>query len=159
MPESQQNTDDHMGIEIRRASERDKQRCLELLDALRRATGGTLDARAGDTFDRLLEAERGELLVADDGTNLLGMASVSYNLAMRYGGEYCQLEELIVDPSVRGRNVGALLVTATVERARSRGCAELGLYLVQSTEKNLPFYERLGFERVGSELRQSLRCK
>lgn len=146
-----------MAIDIRLANEQDKERCLALLDALGRATGGTLDARAGEAFDRLLEAERGEVLVADDGGMVLGLASVSYNLAMRYGGEYCQLEELIVDPSARGRNVGALLVATTVERARSRGCTEYGLYLVESTEHNLPFYEKFGFKRVGSELRQSLR--
>lgn len=146
-----------MAIEIRPASEADKERCLELLEDLRRATGGSLDAQAGDTFDRLLAVERGEVLVAADEDVVLGLASVSYNLAMRYGGEYCQLEELIVDPSARGRNVGALLVIATLERARSRGCAEYGLYLVESTEKNLPFYQKFGFERVGSELRQRLR--
>lgn len=145
-----------MAILTRPATERDKERCMELLDALGRATGGKLDARSGDVFDRLLDTARGEVLVAEDGGVLLGLASVSYNLAMRYGGEYCQLEELIVDPAARGRNVGALLVTTTVERARSRGCAEYGLYLVESTEHNLPFYEKLGFEKVGSELRQRL---
>lgn len=146
-----------MPIEIRAACAQDKERCLALLDALRDAAGGTLDERAGEIFDRLLAAERGEVLVAEDGGVVLGLASVSYNLAMRYGGEYCQLEELIVDPSARGRNVGALLVKRTIEQARSRGCAEYGLYLVQSTEHNLPFYEKFGFERVGSELRQRLR--
>jgi GNAT superfamily N-acetyltransferase len=130
---------------------------MELLDALRHATGGKLDLRSEETFGRLLDAERGEVLVAEEDGVVLGMASVSYNLAMRYGGEYCQLEELIVDPSARGRNVGALLVATTVERARSRGCSEYGLYLVQSTEHNLPFYENFGFRKVGSELRQSLR--
>jgi GNAT superfamily N-acetyltransferase len=146
-----------MALEIRPASVQDKERCLALLDALRHATGGTLDEQAGETFDRLLEAERGEVLVAEDDAVVLGLASVSYNLAMRYGGEYCQLEELIVDPAARGRNVGGLLVATTVERARARGCAEYGLYLVQATEHNLPFYEKFGFERVGSELRQRLR--
>lgn len=130
---------------------------MELLDALRGATGGKLDPQPGEAFDRLLSAERGEVLVAVEDGIVLGMASVSYNLAMRYGGEYCQLEELIVDPSARGKNLGGLLVTATVERARSRGCAEYGLYLVASTEHNLPFYEKYGFEKVGSELRQRLR--
>lgn len=130
---------------------------MELLDALQHATGGKLDSRLGETFDRLLDARRGEVLVAEEDGVVLGMASVSYNLAMRYGGEYCQLEELIVDPSARGRNVGGLLVATTVERARSRGCAEYGLYLVESTEHNLPFYEKFGFVKVGSELRQRLR--
>ena len=39
---------------------------------------------------------------------ILGMASISFNLALRYNGEYCQLEELIVDQNARGKNVGGL---------------------------------------------------
>ena len=81
---------------------------------------------------------------------------MSYNLAIRYGGEYAQLEELIVDPAARGKNVGGLLIQATIERARARGCAEYGLYLVERTEHNRPFYEKYGFVRVGSEMRQRL---
>lgn len=146
-----------MTIATRPVTEEDKARCMELLDALARTTGGQLDSQPEIAFDRLLDGERGEVLVAEEGGVVLGMASVSYNLAMRYGGEYCQLEELIVDPQARGKNVGALLVVATLERARTRGCAEYGLYLVESTESNLPFYEKFGFRKVGSELRQRLR--
>ena len=47
----------------------------------------------------------------------------------------------------------------TVEQAKLRGCAEYGLYLVETTEQNLPFYEKYGFKKVGSELRQSLRSE
>jgi GNAT superfamily N-acetyltransferase len=75
---------------------------------------------------------------------------------MRYGGEYCQLEELVVDPAARGKNVGAQLVNATVDAARARGCADYGLYLVETTEHNRPFYEKCGFEVVGTEMRQRL---
>ncbi len=74
-----------------------------------------------------LDGERGEILMAEEDGIILGMASVSYNLATRYGGEYCRLEELVLDPSARGRNVGAPLLTRTVDRARARGCAEYGL--------------------------------
>jgi len=94
--------------------------------------------------------------VAEAAGVVLGMASVSYRPAMRYGGEYCQLEELIVDPTARGKNVGGLLVQATLDQARQRGCAEYGLYLVASTEGNAAFYAKYGFEKVGSELRQAL---
>ncbi len=146
-----------MTVTTRLARVDDKIRCSELLQDLQAAAGGTLDPGAGVIFDQLLRAERGEVVVAEEDGLILGMASVSYNLAMRYGGEYCQLEELIVDPSARGRNVGGLLVQATLARARSRGCGEYGLYLVESTEHNLPFYQKYGFSRVGSELRQRLR--
>jgi len=42
------------------------------------------------------------------------MASISFNLALRYNGEYCQLEELVVDPDARGQNVGGLLLEETI---------------------------------------------
>ena len=96
------------------------------------------------------------MLVADEGGTLLGVATVSYNLAIRYAGEYAQLEELIVDPAARGKNVGGRLVETAVERARRRGCAEFGLYLLDATEHNRPFYEKYGFEHIGSEMRQPL---
>ena len=95
------------------------------------------------------------MLAEEDGV-VLGMASISFNLALRYGGEYCQLEELIVTPEARGKNVGALLMEATVSAARERGCADYGLYLVPSTEQNRGFYERFGFSVLGTEMRQTL---
>ena len=95
-------------------------------------------------------------MVADDGGRILGVASVSWNVAMRYGGEYCQLEELIVDPAARGKKLGALLLEATIAEARKRGCAEYGLYLVEWTTHNRPFYEKCGLKTVGDEMRMTL---
>jgi GNAT superfamily N-acetyltransferase len=145
-----------MPIEVRPAKVDDKASCMNLLAELAGATGGSLAETPGRVFDQLLAEARGLVLVAVEEGALLGMASLSFNLAMRYGGEYCQLEELVVHPDARGKNIGALLMEATLECARRRGCAEYGLYLVETTEKNLPFYAKFGFERVGTELRQRL---
>ena len=148
-----------MALEIRPALAADEERCMELLVALAGTTGAKRPRADGPmraTFRSLLDSLRGEILVADEDGVLLGMASVSYNLAMRYGGEYCQLEELIVDPEARGKNVGARLVQTSVVRAKARGCPEYGLYLMASTEHNLVFYQKFGFEKIGSELRQRL---
>lgn len=142
-----------MAIEIRVANQSDEATCLEMIEAL---TGQTRSAGWSTTFSSLLGGERGDVLVAEEGEARLGVLTVSYNLAIRYAGEYAQLEELIVDPAARGKNVGGLLVEASVERARTRGCAEFGLYLLESTERNRPFYEKYGFEAVGSEMRQRL---
>ena len=100
--------------------------------------------------------DRGQIIVAVEDGVVLGMATVSFNLALRYRGEYCQLEELIVSEAARGRSLGGRLVQATVDAARARGCAEMGLYLLPSTEHNRPFYAKYGFEGVGSEMRQRL---
>ena len=145
-----------MSVTIRNAALKDKDRCLELLDSLAAFSGGTVDPKAATTFEDLLDQSRGRIIVAEEEGKILGMASVSYNCAMRYGGEYCQLEELIVDPAGRGKNIGGQLVAATLENARARGCAEYGLHLVETTEQNQPFYEKYGFVKVGSEMRQVL---
>ena len=34
---------------------------------------------------------------------------------------------------------------------------EIGLYLVEATEHNRPFYEKYGFVAVGTEMRQRLK--
>jgi GNAT superfamily N-acetyltransferase len=144
-----------MSVRIRSAAADDRERCLELLTMLagEAPSGGWGD----DVYDALLAKERGEIHVADEDGSILGMATVSYNLALRYRGEYCQLEELIVDPEARGKNAGVLLVRGSMECAKQRGCAEYGLYLLASTETNQPFYEKCGLVRVGSEMRLDLR--
>ena len=144
-----------MAVILRDAHVSDKARCLELLGLLGAATGNTHDIRGG-AFDALLAKTRGQITVAEEADLLLGMATVSYNLALRYDGEYCQLEELIVAPEGRGKNIGGQLVQATIDNARARGCAEYGLYLLESTAHNQPFYEKYGFKVIGAEMRQSL---
>lgn len=138
---------------IRAATDADEASCLEMIESL---TGAERAVGWADTFHELVSGSRGEVLVADAAGSLLGVVTVSYNLAIRYAGEYAQLEELIVSQAARGKNVGGLLVAAAVERARARGCAEFGLYLLEATERNRPFYEKYGFRHVGSELRQRL---
>jgi GNAT superfamily N-acetyltransferase len=142
-----------MTVEVRRAESADRAACLALISTL-----ADQEVQPGwkTTYDALTTGARGEVLVAVEDGRLLGVVTVSYNLAIRYAGEYCQIEELIVDPVARGKNVGALLVTTAANRARERGCAEIGLYLVEHTERNRPFYEKYGFNFAGSEMRQTL---
>jgi GNAT superfamily N-acetyltransferase len=143
-----------MAITVRAAAASDESRCMRLIETL---TGVAATPLWRATYAQLLRGERGAVLIAEDAGTILGVVTFSYNLAIRYGGEYCQLEELIVDSAERGRNVGGLLVAAAVNAARRRGCAEMGLYLLESTEGNSPFYAKYGFLGVGSEMRQTLR--
>ncbi|MEO2174337.1 MAG: GNAT family N-acetyltransferase [bacterium] len=145
-----------MSVQIRAAKLSDEVQCMELLNLLGEKAGEAFSPLASEVFKGLLDESGGQILVASDEEQLLGMVSVSYSRAMRYGGEYCQLEELIVNPAARGKNVGALLMNAIVDKARQRGCADFGLYLIATTESNQSFYEKFGFTKVGSEMRQNL---
>ena len=145
-------------VDIRKAQESDEVNVRSLLKVLLAdllIDGLPVDEAesAGKTFRALLDGERGAVLVAEDESGFLGCISFSYNLAIRYGGEYAQIEELIVNESARGKRVGALLVEASIDAARERGCKEIGLYAKDPT---VPFYEKLGFVLEAHELRQRL---
>ncbi|MFO7963715.1 MAG: GNAT family N-acetyltransferase [Desulfobacterales bacterium] len=143
-----------MSVIVRPATLNDKDQCLSLISTL---SGKMKQLGWEETYTQLLDGERGGILVAEEDGVILGTVTISYNLAIRYGGEYCQLEELIVNEEARGKNAGGILVQAAVDCARVRGCAEMGLYLIERTEGNRPFYEKYGFEYVGSEMRQQLK--
>jgi len=140
------------GVHTRPATEADMGRCFALIETL---TGTAPTSAWAEVFSSHLHNERGAVVVAEHDGTVVGCATVSYNLAIRYGGEYCELEELIVDEAARGLNLGRILVQRTIDDARRRGCAEMGLYLVPTTEGNRGFYEKLGFEVLGTEMRQA----
>ena len=145
-----------MSVNVRLGKLEDQIRCSELLDVLIEATSEQNEIFDSDTFSELISNERGSLVIAEENGIILGMASVSFNLALRYNGEYCQLEELVVDQDARGKNVGGLLIEEALRLAKKRGCKEFGLYLLESTKHNQPFYEKYGFVNIGDEMRQSL---
>ena len=145
-----------MSVIVRLAKLEDQQRCSELLNVLAKATSDSHEIFDSETFEHLISNERGSLVVAEESGNVLGMASISFNLALRYNGEYCQLEELVVDQDARGKNVGGLLIEETISLAKIRGCKEFGLYILESTKHNQTFYEKYGFIKGGEEMRQPL---
>ncbi len=145
-----------MSVTVRLAKLEDQDRCSELLDVLSKATSDPHEVFDSKTFRNLISNERGSLVVAEENGTVLGMASISFNLALRYNGEYCQLEELVVDKEARGKNVGGLLIEETIKLAKKRGCKEYGLYILESTKHNQGFYEKYGFVKVGEEMRQPL---
>ena len=145
-----------MSINIRLAIPEDEEQCSKLLDVLAEATSDSNNIFDLNTFNEVISNERGSLVIAEEEGKILGMASISFNLALRYNGEYCQLEELVVHKEARGKNVGGLLIEETLRLAKNRGCKEFGLYLLESTKHNQSFYEKYGFAVIGEEMRQSL---
>ena len=139
-------------VKTRLASPEDESSVLALLGQLF-ARDLASDTRVALSFRRMLDAERGAVIVAYEDAGILGVITVSFNLAARYATAYAQIEELVVDEKGRGKHVGALLVQAAVKEARDRGCDEIGLYAGEATRA---FYEKLGFIYSGVELRRPL---
>jgi GNAT superfamily N-acetyltransferase len=97
----------------------------------------------------LVTGTRGSVIVCEVDGEVLGVITSSYVSAIRYGGEYARLEELIVDDKARGTGAGMALLNAAIAEARRRGCSLVTLY---SRETTRAFYEKAGFRYAGPEL-------
>jgi PhnO protein len=148
-------SDSSSSARIRPARHDDGPAIMALLEQL---FEGHSDVRAPPAARRaalagMIDSDRLRVLVAEDAEGVIGLISFSYNLALRYAGEYAQVEELIVDPRGRGLKLGVRLVRAAIAAARDRGCREIGLY---AREETRAFYEKIGFSYAGPEVRLAL---
>jgi GNAT superfamily N-acetyltransferase len=100
----------------------------------------------------LVTSTHGSVIVFEADGEVLGVITSSYVSAIRYGGEYARLEELIVDDRARGTGAGMALLKAAIAEARQRGCSLITLY---SREHTRAFYEKAGFRYAGPELHRA----
>jgi len=93
-------------------------------------------------LEKLVNKPASEFLVADDGTNIVGMAFASQIDDIRV-----KLFQLYVLPQYQGRGVGKLLLDEILE-----SFFEAGEFLAEVEEKNagaIGFYEKNGFVKSG----------
>jgi predicted N-acetyltransferase YhbS len=100
----------------------------------------------------LVTSTRGSVIVFEVDGEVLGVITSSYVSAIRYGGDYARLEELIVDDKARGTGAGMALLKAAIAEAHQRGCSLVTLY---SREHTRAFYEKAGFRYAGPELHRA----
>ncbi|HEX7603039.1 MAG TPA: GNAT family N-acetyltransferase [Polyangiaceae bacterium] len=94
--------------------------------------------------------------MADDPNNGLYVAEVDGRVAGAFqltfiqhvayrGGLALQIENVIVDPTCRGRGVGDAMMRWAIDRARERRCFRVQLTSNKRRTRAHRFYERLGF--------------
>jgi ribosomal protein S18 acetylase RimI-like enzyme len=86
------------------------------------------------------------LLVADDGTQVVGFALTFVN---RQPEPW--MESLHVIADVRGHGVGTLLMSATAARLRAQGYSSMALGVIVGNDAAARYYENLGGIRVRTE--------
>ncbi|MGK4007121.1 GNAT family N-acetyltransferase [Sorangium sp. So ce1036] len=94
--------------------------------------------------------------IADDPNNALLVAEVEGRVAGAFhltiiqyvanrGGKVAQIENVIVEPSLRGRGIGEAMMRWAIDEARRRGCFRVQLTSNKARQRAHRFYERLGF--------------
>lgn len=85
-------------------------------------------------------APEGELLVAVEGEDVLGM--IAYH---RHSDTRCEMKRLYVKPSCRGMKLGEKLVEELMVHARQAGYKEMVLDTIVPLQSAIHLYKKLGF--------------
>jgi GNAT superfamily N-acetyltransferase len=89
------------------------------------------------------------VLLAREGTTVVGVAYVSFAQPLEHEGTVAWLEELYVRPASRERGVGARLLASLHEHAEARGCVGIELETKRGHERAGNLYRRVGFRDLG----------
>ena len=91
----------------------------------------------------LMDDEFGQVWVAESPGRLLGYAVVTWSYSLESGGRDCLLDEIYVVSQSSG--IGADLLQATLEGARSCGASAVFLETEAHNSRVRGFYQRHGF--------------
>jgi glucosamine-phosphate N-acetyltransferase len=72
---------------------------------------------------------------------------------IRQGGLVGHIEDVVTRKGHEGKGVGKALITTAVAKAKRCGCYKV---ILDCTEENVSFYEKLGFKRHEIEMRLDL---
>jgi ribosomal protein S18 acetylase RimI-like enzyme len=107
-------------------------------------------ARRQEQYGGWLRSGEGIVLVAErDGGPPVGYAALTIGdgpSTWDVGDRAAEIESIAVLPSERSSGVGAALMDAAVEAARSAGAMAIGVGVVHSNADAIRFYERAGFK-------------
>jgi ribosomal protein S18 acetylase RimI-like enzyme len=85
------------------------------------------------------------------------MVSLLYTVSTAEGGRVAWLEDLVVDPSYRGRGIGKSLLRFVIAYGRKKGLKRITLLTDMDNRKAKALYKSHGFKSSGmTPLRLSL---
>jgi len=104
------------------------------------------DAQSRGLLRIITNPDVGIVLVAREGSVVLGMVNLLYSVSTALGERVVLLEDMVVVPEARGAGVGSLLLHEAVTVAKASGCRRVTLLTDQTNQAAQRFYKRQGFE-------------
>ena len=122
----------------------DKSHSLEVVNILIDSFSNNYDKEINES---IFSSDEVDGIVAMEEGNVLGYASIHYiKKITRKSGI---IEDVVVKENQRGKGIGKLLVKNLIEKAKKNNCDKI---ILSSSEKNLKFYEKLGFQKNEFEM-------
>jgi GNAT superfamily N-acetyltransferase len=96
------------------------------------------------TWRRLLDpGEPMDGVFALDGERPVGIVHYIRHRSCWTVGDYCYLQDLFVEPSMRGRGVGRLLIEHVYAAARAMGCSRVHWLTQETNREAMKLYDRI----------------
>lgn len=122
----------------------DKSHSLDVVKILIDSFSNNYDKEINES---IFSSDEVDGIVAMEEGNVLGYASIHYiKKITRKSGI---IEDVVVKENQRGKGIGKLLVKNLIEKAKKNNCDKI---ILSSSEKNLKFYEKLGFQKNEFEM-------
>jgi GNAT superfamily N-acetyltransferase len=140
---------------VRLATSADRDAVLRLANALLVELGGEAIAPhdVAAVYLALVEGDAGFVALSEVSAVPRAVCTVSFVEALRSRGRYAIVQEMFVEPAMRGSGVGVALLRFVSDEAIAAGCRFVELGTPLDGARQIAFYERAGFARVGERLR------
>lgn len=106
------------------------------------------EADVRERLDRSLHSQTGYCVVAQSGSEVIGLISAELVPYFPNGSTICRVTSLVVSPRHRGRGVGEKLIAAAAGFARDRQCSGIEVTSAERRVDAHRFYQKLGFSRT-----------
>ena len=142
-------------LNVRLATIEDREEVLTLVRGLLIELGGSL-APARElhgVYNSLVSGDAGFIVIAEVDGVPRAACTASFTASLRTAGRYCILQEMFVEPDSRSSGVGQAVIEFALEHAAANGCEVVELGTPRRGDRQIEFYQRVGFENVGARMR------
>ena len=123
---------------------------LKSLDSLKEASSIDKD-KAKVIFEKINSNPDHIIAVAEIDGKIVGSTTLLIESKFIHnGGLVGHIEDVVVDKNYQGQKIGEKIMKFLIEISKNRGCYKT---ILDCTDDVKPFYEKLGFKQVASELR------
>ena len=95
----------------------------------------------------------GFIVVGETEERVCAVCTVSFLQAIRTRGRYAIIQEMFVEPDARSTGIGMDVLRFALDHAVAAGCRLVELGTPTHGDRQIKFYERAGFTKVGVRLR------
>lgn len=127
------------------------------LGRLREDTSVPLNIAYLSAFEAIDSDSNNELLVAELGSQIVGMLQLTFIPYLTHIGSWrCLIEGVRIHEDFRGQSLGEQMFQYAINRAKQKGCTVVQLTSDKKRPDAIRFYEKLGFKASHEGFKLSL---